>query len=73
MTRSIFDPTGPDTERSGNTFLGEDAANRKHMPESAIDGKAGASARVDPELTKAVEEERARDPEDGVEPGKDDK
>ena len=38
MTRSIFDPTGPNTERSGSTFLGPDADNRSHMPESAVDG-----------------------------------
>lgn len=38
MTRSIFDPTGPNTERSGSRYLGPDADNRSHMPESAIDG-----------------------------------
>ena len=32
MTRSIFDPTGPDTERSGNRNLGPDAANGSRMP-----------------------------------------
>ena len=35
---SIFDPSGPNTERSGNTFSGPDAAQLSHMPESAIDG-----------------------------------
>lgn len=38
MTRSIFDPTGPNTERSGSRYLGPDADNRSHMPESAVDG-----------------------------------
>ena len=40
MTRSIFDPTGPNTERSGNTFLGADAGNRSHMPDDVVDGVA---------------------------------
>ena len=38
MTRSIFDPTGPNTERSGGRFTGPDSDNRSHMPESAVDG-----------------------------------
>jgi len=41
MTRSIFDPTGPETERSGNPFMGPDADNRSRMPEDAVDGVAG--------------------------------
>jgi len=39
MTRSIFDPTGPDTERSGNRNLGPDAANGSRMPPSVTDGE----------------------------------
>jgi hypothetical protein len=39
MTRSIFDPTGPDTERSGSRNLGPDAANISHMPPDVVDGK----------------------------------
>lgn len=39
MTRSIFDPTGPNTERSGSRYGGPDADNRSNMPESAIDGE----------------------------------
>jgi hypothetical protein len=38
MTRSIFDPTGPDTERSGSRNLGPDAENISHMPPDLIDG-----------------------------------
>jgi hypothetical protein len=38
MTRSIFDPTGPDTERSGSRNLGPDAANLSHMPPDVTDG-----------------------------------
>ena len=50
MTRSIFDPTGPDTERSGNTFLGADAGNRSHMPDDVVDGVA-AEGRGTPQDT----------------------
>lgn len=39
MTRSIFDPTGPDTERSGNRNLGPGAANGSRMPASVTDGE----------------------------------
>jgi hypothetical protein len=39
MTRSIFDPTGPDTEHSGNRNLGPDAANGSHMPPDVTDGQ----------------------------------
>lgn len=38
MTRSIFDPTGPDTERSGSRNLGPDAGNLSHMPSDVTDG-----------------------------------
>jgi len=40
MTRSIFDPGGGETERSGSTFLGPDAANTSHVPPDVVDGKA---------------------------------
>jgi len=39
MTDSIFDPSGPNTERSGNRNLGPDAENISHMPPDVIDGK----------------------------------
>ena len=42
MTRSIFDPTGGETERSGSTHLGPAASNISHMPPDVTDGKAGA-------------------------------
>src|SRR5258705_12375591 len=38
MTRSIFDPTGGETERSGSPLLGPDAANISHMPPDVVDG-----------------------------------
>ena len=39
MTDSIFDPGGPNTERSGNRNMGPDAANISHMPSDVTDGK----------------------------------
>jgi hypothetical protein len=38
MTESLFDPTGPNTERSGNRYTGPDAANISHMPPDVVDG-----------------------------------
>jgi hypothetical protein len=39
MTRSIFDPTGDNTEHSGSTHLGPDASDISHMPPEAVDGR----------------------------------
>ena len=66
MTRSIFDPGGPETERSGNRNLGPDARNASHMPPSAVDGEAPdeTDAPVDPALTKAVKEDQAEEERD---------
>jgi hypothetical protein len=66
MTRSIFDPGGPDTERSGSRNLGPDARNISHMPPDVIDGKAfdEPDAPVDPALTEAVMEEKAEEERD---------
>ena len=41
MTRSIFDPGGGETERSGSTHLGPEAANASRMPPSVVDGEVG--------------------------------
>jgi hypothetical protein len=40
MIRSIFDPTGPDTERSGSQNLGPSAFDLSHMPVALMDGEA---------------------------------
>ena len=49
MTRSIFDPTGGEAERSGNRNLGPDARNLSHMPPDIVDGEADdADAAADP-------------------------
>ena len=70
MTRSIFDPGGPDTERSGNRNLGPDAANASHMPPSAVDGEAGdeTDAPVDPALTEAVKDKAEEERDDKTRP-----
>ena len=41
MTRSIFDPTGHETEHSGSRNLGPDADDVSQMPPDVVDGKAG--------------------------------
>jgi hypothetical protein len=42
MTRSIFDPTGGETEHSGSRNLGPDAAEISHMPPDVVDGVVDA-------------------------------
>lgn len=39
MTRSVFDPTGGETEHSGSRNLGPDADNISHMPPDIVDGE----------------------------------
>lgn len=56
MTRSIFDPTGPDTEHSGSRNLGPDAEAISHLPPTSADGRASAEGRVDEKLVEAVED-----------------
>jgi hypothetical protein len=64
MTRSIFDPNGRETERSGSTFGAEAPDNRSRMPESVADGKvtpgeaAEAKAVEDADAQKLSPEER---------------
>ena len=38
MTRSIFDPGGGETERSGSTFRTEEGGNRSRIPPDVTDG-----------------------------------
>lgn len=54
MSRSIFDPTGPDVEHSGTRNLGPDADNISHMPPDVIDGDA-----TDPAAADAADEDAA--------------
>lgn len=47
MTRSIFDPTGGETERSGSTFGSEAADNRSKLPADVSDGKTSPDESVE--------------------------
>jgi hypothetical protein len=47
MTRSIFDPTGRETERSGSTFGSESADNRSKLPADVSDGKTSPEESVE--------------------------
>ena len=49
MTRSVFDPTGGEAERSGSPNLGPDAANISHMPPDVVDGEADGPAQSGPQ------------------------
>lgn len=51
MTRSIFDPGGGETERSGSTFGSEQAGNRSKMPPDSVDGEVSAEKPIE---TQAV-------------------
>ena len=39
MTRSMFDPTGDETERGRSPFLGPAPTQHSTMPPAAVDGK----------------------------------
>jgi hypothetical protein len=64
MTRSIFDPGGGETERSGSTFRSEEAGNRSHVPPDVVDGdvsrqeEADAGAVADADAKHLSPEER---------------
>jgi hypothetical protein len=47
MTRSIFDPGGGETERSGSTFRSEEAGNRSHVPADVVDGDVSKQEAAD--------------------------
>ena len=51
MTRSIFDPTSDDVERSGSRFTGPDAQQDSHMPAEVTDGLVEADDDELPGLT----------------------
>jgi hypothetical protein len=58
MTRSIFDPAGGETERSGSRNLGPDAGNLSHMPPEVVDGNAPNEAEEEAQGKPAVEQQR---------------
>lgn len=49
MTRSIFDPTGGETEHSGSRNMGPAAGNISHLPPNVIDGEPSAEELTDVE------------------------
>ncbi len=55
MTRSLFDPTGDETERSGSTFTGPDAANISHVPANLTDGEVREQEVADAEGRAAAD------------------
>ena len=60
MTRSIFDPTNPQPEQSGSTFLGPKATNNSRMPPDVIDGV------VELDQTDVMEVDASGDEANGV-------
>jgi len=46
MTRSIFDPAGGETERSGSTFTAPDADQISHLPEEFTNPPSGGTAGI---------------------------
>ncbi len=46
MTRSIFDPSGGETERSGSTFTAPDADQISHLPDEFTNPPSGGTAGV---------------------------
>jgi hypothetical protein len=55
MTRSIFDPDGGETERSGSAFGPEAAENRSHVPPDTVDGEVSDEERADVESVESDE------------------
>jgi hypothetical protein len=58
MTRSIFDPTGGETEHSGSRNMGPAADNLSHMPPDVVDGEVPTE--------EALDMENAAPPEDAT-------
>ena len=60
MTRSIFDPTGRNTEHSGSTHTGPQASDLSHLPPDAVDGEAGDDAAAPEPFTNDAAEAARR-------------
>ncbi|HET6250429.1 MAG TPA: hypothetical protein VFE47_22265 [Tepidisphaeraceae bacterium] len=68
MTRSIFDPTGGQTEHSGNRNMGPQADNISHMPPDVVDGEVSDEEVAEQEAMRAKEEKANPDAASGVRP-----
>ena len=64
MTRSIFDPGGRETERSGSTFGGEQAGNRSNLPPDAVDGEVSEAEARDLTPEERIAAIQETDPDD---------
>jgi hypothetical protein len=58
MTRSIFDPQGRETERSGSTFKGPDAGNISRVPADVTDGEVSEQEARDAESVERADAEK---------------
>jgi hypothetical protein len=65
MTRSIFDPGGGETERSGSRFGPEDADNRSRVPPDVVDGEV-SSQEVADALAADEADAKGLDPEQRI-------
>lgn len=64
MTRSIFDPTGRETEHSGSRYTPPLGADDSHLPPDIADGKVETdpgAADTSPELQEIAEDEAKLD------------
>ena len=57
MTRSIFDPTGDETERGRSQFLGPAPAQNSNMPPALVDGKVDGKDEGRADEDEATEDE----------------
>ena len=55
MTRSIFDPRGGETERSGSTFGAADARDRSNVPPDLVDGEVSAQEAIEAQVVAAAD------------------
>ena len=55
MTRSIFDPGGRETERSGSRFLGPDAQNGSQLPPDVTDGEVSRTEEIEAQAVADAE------------------
>jgi hypothetical protein len=60
MSQSVFEPTGPFTERSGSTFLGPHAPDHSPMPPDLVDGEVDQEEAA--ELERNLEQPAAGEP-----------
>lgn len=55
MTRSIFDPNGGETERSGSTFGSAGAGDRSNVPRDLVDGEVLPQEAIEAQAVAAAD------------------